>query len=137
MRPEKTAALGLDNRHSMQPNLAAGGRDTAHGAHQRVDAGRQAFANVWSRIAVRLEPSDDASDAQPPQNMTEDHRSDDIAAAGVEKYNAPQLGVRAAGLEKIDKGLWRLNLDAAASANNRCDPKLVGGDGLEPPTLSV
>src|SRR6202795_4151023 len=101
MRSEKAAALAFDNRHSMQPNLAARRRDTAHGAHQRVDAGRQTFANVWSRIAVRIEPSDDAGDAQSPQNMTEDHRSDDIAPAGVEKYNAPQLGVRAAGLEKI------------------------------------
>ena len=97
----------------MQPDLAAGGRDTAHSAHQRVDAGRQAFANVWSRIAVRLEPSDDAGDAQPPQNMAEDHRGDDIAASGVEKHNPPQLGVRAAGLEEIDKGLWRLSLNHA------------------------
>ena len=77
----------------MQSDLAAGRRDTAHSAHQRVDAGRQTFANVGSRIAVRLEPSDNAGDAQAPQNMTEDHRSDDIAAAGVEKYDAPQLGV--------------------------------------------
>ena len=27
--------------------------------------------------------------------------------------------------------------NAAANANNLSDPNLVGGDGLEPPTLSV
>jgi hypothetical protein len=47
--------------------------------------------------------------------MTEDHRSDDVAAAGVEKDDAPQFRVRAARLEKIDKGLWRLSLDYAVS----------------------
>src|ERR1700733_11513328 len=113
MRSEKAAALAFDNRHPMQADLAAGRRDTAHGAHQCVNAGRQTFANVWSWIAVRFEPSDDASNAQPPQNMTEDHRRDDIAATGVEKNNAPQLGIRATRLEKIDKGLWRLSLDHA------------------------
>src|SRR3984885_13153762 len=113
MRSEKAAALAFDNRHSMQPDLAARWRDTAHRAHERVHAGRQTFANVWSRIAVRLEPSDDTSDSQPPQNMTEDHGSDDIPTAGVEEYDAPQLGVRASRLEKIDKRLRRLSLDHA------------------------
>ena len=97
----------------MQPDLAAGWRDTAYGAHERVDAGRQTFANVRSRIAIRVESSDDASDVQPSQNMTEDHRGDDIAAAGVEEHDAPQLGVRTARLEKIDERLGRLSLDHA------------------------
>src|SRR3984957_13229602 len=111
MRSEKAAALAFDNRHSMQPDLAARRRDTAHGAHERVDAGRQTFANVWSRIAVRLEPSNHTGDPQPPQNMTEDHGSDDIPTAGVEEHDAPQLGVRASRLEKIDERLRRLGLD--------------------------
>ena len=90
------------------------GRDHAlSGANERIDAGRQAFADVWSWIAARLEPSDDAGDAQAAQNMAEDHRSYDIAASGVEKDNTPQLRVRVAGLEEIDKGLRRLRLDHA------------------------
>jgi hypothetical protein len=113
MRSEKAAPVAFDNRHSMQPDLAAGRRDSANGAHQRVDAGRQTFADVRSRIAVRFEPPDDARDAQSPQNMAENHRSNDIAAAGVEKNDAPQLGVQATRLEKIDKGLWRLRLNNA------------------------
>ena len=99
----------------MQPDLAAGRRDTTHRAHQRIDAGRQAFANVWSRISGRLEPSDDAGDAQAPQNMAEDHRSDDIAASGVEKNDPPQPRVGASGLEEIDKGQRGLGLDNAIS----------------------
>src|SRR6185312_15138515 len=73
----------------------------------------QAFAHIWSRIAGRVEPSNDTGDAQPSQNMAKDHRSNDIAAARVEKDNAPKLLVRTAGLEEIDKGLWRLGLNHA------------------------
>src|SRR3984957_21133034 len=113
MRSEKAAALAFDNRHSMQPDLAARRRDTAHRAHERVDAGRQTFANVWSRIAVHLKPSDDTGDPQPPQNMAEDHGSDDIPAAGVEEHDAPQLRVRASRLEEIDKRRRGLSLDHA------------------------
>src|SRR5690242_21608544 len=103
MRSEQPPALTLDNRHPVQPDLAAWGRDAAHGAHQRVNASRQAFAYVWSRIAGRVEPTNHAGDAQPSQNVAKDHRSDDVAASRIEKDNATQLGVQTAGPEKIDE----------------------------------
>jgi hypothetical protein len=114
-RPQEATSFGLNDRHPMKPDLAAGGSDAAHRAHQRVDAGRQAFSNVRARIASRVEPSDDACDPQPPQNVAKDHRGDDIAAARIEKNDAPQLGVSAARFEEIDKGLRRLSLDDAVS----------------------
>ncbi len=97
----------------MKADFAAGRRDPAHRAHQRVDAGRQAFADERTGITALIEPSDDAGDAQPPQNVAEDHRGDDIAASGVEKDDPPQLGVGAARFEEIDEGLRRLSLDDA------------------------
>ena len=113
--------------------------------------------------------------------MAEGHRGDDIAAARIEEYDAPQLRVRTAGFEKIDERLRRIHLDhavgddhvgtaraaaaglerltrnvidpgsaceaagasqpqSASSKAKRRDPsatEVVGGDGLEPPTLSV
>src|SRR5271156_4413531 len=45
--------------------------------------------------------------------MAEDHRGDDIAASGVEKHNATQLGVGVARFEEIDEGLRRLSLNDA------------------------
>ena len=113
MHVTQKAALALDDRHPMQPDLAAGGRDAAHRAHQRIDAGRQAFSYVGTRIAAGLEPPDHARDAELAQNVAEHHRGDDIAASGIEKHDAPQLRVRAARLEEIDKGLGRLSFDHA------------------------
>ena len=126
-----------------------------------------------------LESADDAGHPQLAQDMAENHRRDDVAAARVEKHDAAQLRVVAAGLEEIDEGLGRVRLDhavgddhmgttrAAPSRLERFDPechragrprrarkpkipqratiraardataRLVGGDGLEPPTLSV
>ncbi len=115
MRSEKAAGVILDNRHSMQPDLAPRRCDTTHGAHERVDAGRKTFANVWPRITICIEPSNDARDMQSPQNMTKDHGGYDIAAAGVEKNDASKPGVRTPGLEKIHEGLRRLSLDHAVS----------------------
>ena len=112
-RPQKATPLALNDRHPMKSDFAAGRRNAAHGAHERVDASRQAFANERTGITARLEPSDHARNAQAPQNVAEDHRGNDVAASGVEKYDAPQLGVGATRFEEIDKGLRRLSLDDA------------------------
>ena len=68
--------------------------------------------------------------------MAEDHRSDDVAAARVEKNDAPQFGVRAAGLEKIDKGLWCLSLNYAVGDNDigTMSTTLVGHKGRDAKT---
>ncbi len=117
-RLQEAAPLALYDRHPMKPDFAAGRRNPAHSAHERVDACRQAFADERARITARLESSDYASNAQAPQDVAEDHRGDDIAAPGVEKNNSPQPGVGAARFEEIDKGLRRLGLDDAVGDDN-------------------
>src|SRR5208337_4868138 len=110
---EPSLALGLDDRHAMEGDLASRRRNPADRPHHRIDAGGQALADIRPRLAVGLEAPDDAGDPQFAQNMAERHRGDHIAAARVEEYDSFERLVFSAGLEEIDESLRRRGLDDA------------------------
>ena len=119
----RACTLVFDDRHAVQSDLASRRRDAAHRAHQRIDAGRQAFADERSRVAsARLELPDHARDPQVAQNMAKDHGRDDIAAARIEKDNAAQICIPTARFEEIDERLRSLRLDDAVGDDHGGTP---------------
>ena len=129
-RAAPAASLTLDDRHAMKRYFAARRRDAAHGAHHGVDAGRQAFAGVRTRVAARVESADDARGAQLSKDVAEHHRGGDIAAPRIDEHDSTQRLIIRSRFEEVDERSRRVGLDNAVGDDDVRAPGAAGSLSL-------